>query len=328
MQVGMIGLGRMGGQMAERLLQGGHQVVAFDRNAAAVATAVAAGAVGAGSLADLVARCVEPRVCWVMLPAGEATDHTIEALAHVLEPGDTVVDGGNSRYQDSRRRGHRLGDRGINFLDCGTSGGVWGLSEGYCLMVGGDAAAFARVEPVFATLAQAGGYLHTGPVGSGHYVKMIHNGIEYGMLEAYAEGFELMANHEYPLDLGAIADLWLHGSVVRSWLLELASNALREHPRLEGIRGYVEDSGEGRWTVEEAVRLGVPLPALAFSLFERFRSRQEDAWSDRFIAALRQQFGGHSVRRSGVEGDTQGGGEGIGRRPGDPVGGAAGEAGG
>ncbi len=297
-QVGMIGLGRMGRNMAERLVRGGHEVVGFDRNPEAVAAAAPAGVAGATSLADLVARCQARRVCWVMLPAGDPTEQAVETLAHVLEPGDTVVDGGNSRYTDSRRRGHRLADRGIHFLDCGTSGGIWGLAEGYCLMVGGEAEAFRHVEPVLATLAPEHGYLHTGPVGSGHYVKMIHNGIEYGMLEAYAEGFELMDTHEYPLDLPAIAELWQHGSVVRSWLLELAAGALREHPGLEGIRGYVEDSGEGRWTVEEAIRLGVPLPALAFSLFERFRSRQEDAWSDRFIAALRQQFGGHAVRRA------------------------------
>jgi 6-phosphogluconate dehydrogenase len=299
----MIGLGRMGRNMAERLVRGGHEVVGFDRDPAAVGTAAQAGVTGANSLADLVARCRTPRVCWIMLPAGEPTEHTIEALAHILEPGDTVVDGGNSRYTDSRRRGHHLADRGIQFLDCGTSGGVWGLQEGYCLMVGGEADAFRRVEPLLATLAPEGGYLHTGPVGSGHYVKMIHNGIEYGMLEAYAEGFELMATHEYPLDLAAIAELWQHGSVVRSWLLDLAARALREHPGLKGILGYVEDSGEGRWTVEEAIRLGVPLPALAFSLFERFRSRQEDAWSDRFIAALRQQFGGHPVRRADAPGE-------------------------
>ena len=306
MEVGMIGLGRMGGQMAQRLLLGGHRVIAYDRNPAAVAAAVAAGALGANSLADLVARCQPPRVVWVMLPAGEPTEETIEALRHILDRGDTVVDGGNSRYTDSQRRGQRLAERGIRFLDCGTSGGIWGLREGYCLMVGGDPDDFRRLEPIFATLAPPGGYLHTGPVGSGHYVKMIHNGIEYGMLEAYAEGFELLAAHEYAFDLAAIAELWLHGSVVRSWLLELAAKALREHPGLEGIQGYVEDSGEGRWTVEEAIRLGVPLPALAFSLFERFRSRQEDAWSDRFIAALRAEFGGHPVRRAG-EGPAPGG---------------------
>ena len=296
MEVGIIGLGRMGGSLTERLVRGGHEVVAFDRNAEAVSAAAALGARPATSLADLVARCRAPRVCWVMLPAGAPTEQTIQALYHILDVDDVVVDGGNSRYTDSQRRGALLADRGVHFLDCGTSGGVRGLRTGYCLMVGGAPEAFRRLEPVFATLGPQHGYLHTGPVGTGHYVKMIHNGIEYGMLQAYAEGFELMARHEFDLDLAAIAHLWQHGSVVRSWLLELAAEALGKDSKLEGIRGYVEDSGEGRWTVEEAIRLGVPLPALAFSLFERFRSRQEDAWGDRFIAALRQEFGGHAVR--------------------------------
>ena len=298
LQVGMVGLGRMGGNMARRLILGGHPVVAFDPDPAAVAAAAEAGAAPARSLADLVSQLTAPRTVWIMVPAGLPTDKTVETLSHILEEGDTVIDGGNSRYTDSQRHGRLLAARGVEFLDCGTSGGVWGLQEGYCLMVGGSEAAFAHCSPVFSTLAPTGGVLHTGPVGSGHYVKMIHNGIEYGMLEAYAEGFELLAGHEFPLDLAAIADLWQHGSVVRSWLLDLAGDALKKDPRLEGIRGYVEDSGEGRWTVEEAIRLGVPVPALAFSLFERFRSRQEDAWSDRFIAALRNEFGGHAVRRA------------------------------
>ena len=298
LQVGMVGLGRMGGNMARRLILGGHPVVAFDPDPAAVSAAAEAGAAPARSLADLVSQLRAPRTVWLMVPAGPPTAKTVETLSHILEEGDTVIDGGNSRYTDSQRHGRLLAARGVEFLDCGTSGGVWGLQEGYCLMVGGAEAAFARCSPLFTTLAPAGGVLHTGPVGSGHYVKMIHNGIEYGMLEAYAEGFELLAGHEFPLDLAAIADLWQHGSVVRSWLLDLAEDALKKDPRLEGIRGYVEDSGEGRWTVEEAIRLGVPVPALAFSLFERFRSRQEDAWSDRFIAALRNEFGGHAVRRA------------------------------
>jgi len=299
MQVGMVGLGRMGGNMTKRLLQGDHGVVAFDADPHAVATAVEAGATGAQSLADLVAKLSPPRTVWIMVPAGEVTDKTIETLTRLLERGDTVIDGGNSRYTDSQRHGQWLAEGGIDFLDCGTSGGVWGLQEGYCLMIGGTEAAFERTKALFATLAPANGFLRTGPLGSGHYVKMIHNGIEYGMLEAYAEGFELLASHEFPLDLAAIADLWQHGSVVRSWLLDLAEDALKKDPGLAGIRGYVEDSGEGRWTVEEAIRLGVPVPALAFSLFERFRSRQEDAWSDRFIAALRNEFGGHAVKKAG-----------------------------
>lgn len=299
MEVGMVGLGRMGGNMAKRLMQGGHQVVAFDPNPQAVATSVEAGATGAKSLTDLVSKLSTPRTVWIMVPAGEVTDVTVTTLGHILEKGDTVIDGGNSRYTDSQRHGELLAQRGIDFLDCGTSGGIWGLQEGYCLMIGGEEKPFARCQCLFETLAPANGFLRTGPVGSGHYVKMIHNGIEYGMLEAYAEGFELLAGHEFPLDLAGIADLWQHGSVVRSWLLDLAEDALKKDPRLEGIRGYVEDSGEGRWTVEEAIRLGVPVPALAFSLFERFRSRQQDAWSDRFIAALRNEFGGHAIKRTG-----------------------------
>lgn len=292
----MVGLGRMGGNMARRLLGGGHRVVAFDPGAEARQGVAAAGAETVCSLEELVAHLAAPRVVWLMVPAGPATEANVEALGRLLQRGDVLIDGGNSRYTDSQARARRLGAAGVTLLDCGTSGGIWGLQEGYCLMVGGDEGAFRRCEPVFATLAPDHGYLRTGPSGSGHYVKMIHNGIEYGMLEAYAEGFELMDHHEFDLDLAAIAGLWQHGSVVRSWLLQLAEAALRQHPDLEGIRGYVEDSGEGRWTVEEAIRLGVPVPALAFSLFERFRSRQQDAWSDRFIAALRNQFGGHAVR--------------------------------
>jgi 6-phosphogluconate dehydrogenase len=299
-EVGMIGLGRMGGNMAKRLGGAGHRVVAYDPSPAAVAAAAEAGSAGTRSLAELVAKLSRPRAVWVMVPAGEATDQTIETLTQLLEPGDLVIDGGNSRYMDSQRHGRRLGERGIAFLDCGTSGGIWGLSEGYCLMIGGSAEAVDRARPLFEALAPRDGWLHTGPVGSGHYVKMIHNGIEYGMLQAYAEGFELLGAHEFELDLRAIAELWQHGGVVRSWLLELAARALAENPRLDGVRGYVEDSGEGRWTVEEAVRLGVPVPALAFSLFERFRSRQEDAWGDRFIAVVRNQFGGHAVRKTGT----------------------------
>jgi len=294
----MVGLGRMGGNMVKRLLGGGHQVVAFDPDPGAVAAGVEAGATGAKSLADMVSKLSVPRTVWIMVPAGPATETTVTTLSHILEHGDIVIDGGNSRYTDSQRHGRLLAERGVDFLDCGTSGGIWGLQEGYCLMIGGDEKPFARCAPLFECLAPADGFLRTGPVGSGHYVKMIHNGIEYGMLEAYAEGFELMAGHEFDLDLPAIADLWQHGSVVRSWLLELAEEALKKDPKLERIRGYVEDSGEGRWTVEEAIRLGVPVPALAFSLFERFRSRQQDAWSDRFIAALRNQFGGHAVKEN------------------------------
>ncbi len=294
----MIGLGRMGGNMAKRMLQHGHGVVGFDASPQARAALAEAGGVPVESLDDVVSRLARPRAVWVMVPAGAATEGVIAALASGLTPGDLVIDGGNSRYTDSQRRARQLGEHGLHFLDCGTSGGIWGLQEGYCLMIGGDPEPFARAEPLFAALAPEGGYLHVGPAGSGHFVKMVHNGIEYGIMRAYAEGFELMAAHELPLDLSGIADLWMHGSVIRSWLLELAHDALSKDPQLEGIRGYVEDSGEGRWTVEEAIRLGVSTPALAFALFERFRSRQDDAWADRLIAALRNEFGGHSVRKS------------------------------
>jgi 6-phosphogluconate dehydrogenase len=292
----MVGLGRMGANMARRLAEGGHTVIGFDRSPESRAALEGAGLATVESLEDLCPRLEAPRAVWLMVPAGGPTDASIEALGGLLAPGDMVIDGGNSRYTDSQRRAQRLAERGIAFLDCGTSGGIWGLQEGYCLMIGGERAAFSRAEPLFATLAPDGGYLHTGPVGSGHFVKMVHNGIEYGMLEAYAEGFGLMAAHELDLDLAAIARLWEHGSVIRSWLLELGADALGKDARLEGIQGYVEDSGEGRWTVEESIRLGVPTPGLAFALFERFRSRQADAWGDRFIAALRKEFGGHAVR--------------------------------
>ena len=297
MRLGMVGLGRMGANMARRLAEGGHTVVGCDPSEAARAALQGDRLEVAATLEAVCGALAAPRVVWVMVPAGEATNLTIGTLAGLLAPGDLVIDGGNSRYTDSQRHARELAEHGVGFLDCGTSGGVWGLQEGYCLMVGGDREAFARAEPLFATLAPDHGYLHTGPVGSGHLVKMVHNGIEYGLLEAYAEGFGLMAAHELDLDLAAIARLWEHGSVIRSWLLELGASALERDARLEGIQGYVEDSGEGRWTVEESIRLGIPTPALAFALFERFRSRQADAWGDRFIAALRKEFGGHAVRQ-------------------------------
>lgn len=299
MRLGMIGLGRMGANMARRLAEGGHEVVGFDPSAQARAALQGDRLDTADSMEALCAALPQPRTVWVMVPAGEPTNVSIQALAAHLAKGDLVIDGGNSRYTDSQRHGKVLAEHGVGFLDCGTSGGVWGLQEGYCLMVGGERDAFARAEPLFATLAPDKGYLHTGPVGSGHLVKMVHNGIEYGLLEAYAEGFGLMAAHEFDLDLAAIARLWEHGSVIRSWLLELGASALERDARLEGIQGYVEDSGEGRWTVEEAIRLSIPTPGLAFALFERFRSRQNDAWADRFIAALRKEFGGHAVRSRG-----------------------------
>ncbi|MEK6779143.1 MAG: phosphogluconate dehydrogenase (NAD(+)-dependent, decarboxylating), partial [Candidatus Deferrimicrobiota bacterium] len=256
MRIAMVGLGKMGLNMTRRLLRGGHEVVAFDRSAAAVGEAAAEGAIPAGDLADAVGKISPCRVVWLMVPAGAPVDENIEILQPILSPGDIVVDGGNSMYKDAPRRAKRLGGRGIRFLDVGTSGGIWGLSEGYCLMGGGDEEAFRVVSPVLATLAPPGGFAYMGPHGSGHFVKMVHNGIEYGMMQAYAEGFELLSTAPFPLDLPAIAALWNRGSVVRSWLLELAGRALTKDPSLSGLSPYVEDSGEGRWTVERSIEAG------------------------------------------------------------------------
>jgi len=301
MDIGMIGLGKMGGNMARRLIRGGHRVVVFAPRPPVVQSFVAEGAVGAASLEDLVAKLPTPRVVWLMVPAGEATDNTLSAVAALCAPGDVVVDGGNSNYKDSVRRAHDLGAKGLQFVDCGTSGGVWGLTEGYCLMVGGEASAVARVRPALETLAEAPdrGWAHMGPPGSGHFVKMVHNGIEYGVMRAIAEGFELM-NHkkEFNLDLPRIAELWRHGSVIRSWLLDLTARALAENPTLEGIAAYVPDSGEGRWTVVEAIELGCSIPVISMALTSRFRSREEEPFSDKLLAALRNQFGGHAVRKA------------------------------
>ena len=287
----------MGANMTERLLRGGHQVVVFDRSSDAVQRSAAMGAVGASSLEDLVSKLSGPRrAVWVMVPAGGPTDQTIERLSQLLGENDVVIDGGNSKYTDSLRHGLLLRERSIGFCDAGTSGGVWGLKEGYCLMVGGDDRDVALVEPVFRTLAPPDGYLHTGAVGSGHFSKMVHNGIEYGLLQAYAEGFAILEKAPFTYDLGALAKLWNHGSVVRSWLLELAELAFREDPALAKIRGYVDDSGEGRWTLEAAVAENVAAPVIATSLFARFSSRDPDAFSAKVIAALRNQFGGHPVK--------------------------------
>ena len=296
MKLGMVGLGRMGGNMVERLLEGGHDVVAYARSAESVQEAVRRGATGAPSLQELVAKLEGPRVVWLMIPVGRPVEETVGELRGRLAPGDIVVDGGNSRFSDSERRARELAESGIAFLDSGTSGGVWGLKEGYCLMIGGAADAFRRVEPVFKTLAPPDGYAHVGPAGSGHYVKMIHNAIEYGMLQAYGEGFEMLQASGYDLDLSRIAELWTHGAVVRSWLLDLLVLALRGDPKLASIRGYVDDSGMGRWTLQEAVARGVPTPAFADSLFARFASRQDESFSAKVIAALRNQFGGHAVK--------------------------------
>jgi 6-phosphogluconate dehydrogenase len=297
MQLAMIGLGRMGGNMVQRLLQGGHQVVVFDRSAEAVRAHTGMGAVAAADLADLVARLAPPRVIWVMVPAGQPVESTIDALLPALARGDIVIDGGNSNFKDSKRRAARLAEQGLHFIDVGTSGGVWGLTVGYCLMIGASDEAFARCEPIFRTLAPPDGYAHVGPPGAGHYVKMIHNGIEYGMLQAYAEGYELLhASKDFDLDLQQIAAVWNHGSVVRSWLNELAERAFAKDTELSALRGYVEDSGEGRWTVQEAIDLDVPAPVITLSLLARFRSRQADSFGAKVIAALRNEFGGHAVK--------------------------------
>ncbi len=299
MEIGMVGLGRMGGNMAHRLLLAGHRVLTYDREQAAVAASQDLGAVGLTSLEELVAALAVPRAVWVMVPAGQPTEDTIDALAPLLQPGDAVLDGGNSFYKDSIRRGEKLASRGIDFIDVGTSGGIWGLTEGYALMVGGNAEAVKRLEPVFHSLAPAKdkGYAHAGPTGAGHFVKMVHNGIEYGLMQAYAEGFELMAaKEEFDLDLPKIAESWRNGSVIRSFLLDLTAAALKEEPGLESLQAYVEDSGEGRWTVQESVDLGVPIPVITASLQQRFRSRQEQPFGGRLLAALRNRFGGHAVR--------------------------------
>jgi len=300
MRLGMVGLGRMGGNMTVRLLRDGHELVAFDPSADAVASAVSAGAAGAASLAELVAVLEPPRVVWLMVPAGDVTESTIDALADLLSSGDVVVDGGNSFYKDSIRRGERLAAAGIGFLDCGTSGGVWGLANGYCLMVGGDADAVSIVEPAFLALAPQGGYAHVGRSGAGHFTKMVHNGIEYGLLAAYGEGFEILERSPFELDLEAIAGIWRYGSVVRSWLLELLHDALEKDPGLDRVRGWVADSGEGRWTVDAAMEEDVPAPVTALALFARFASRQDESFSAKVIAALRNEFGGHAVKAEGA----------------------------
>lgn len=297
----MIGLGRMGGNMTQRLLRGGHRVVAYDPDEGARRAAQNAGADGAASIAELAGMLAAPRAVWVMVPAGDVTDATINELADALSAGDAIIDGGNSNYKQTIRRAAAVKARGIEMLDSGTSGGVWGLTEGYSLMVGGDAATFARLEPIFQTLAPSAdsGYGRVGPSGAGHFVKMVHNGIEYGMMQAFAEGFELMeAKRELELDLAQIAEIWRYGSVVRSWLLDLTAAALEESGDLAGIQAYVDDSGEGRWTVEESIELAVPIPVIAASLQARFRSRQSEPFGAKLLAAMRNQFGGHSVRRA------------------------------
>jgi 6-phosphogluconate dehydrogenase len=298
MQLAMIGLGRMGGNMVQRLLQGGQQVVVFDRSADAVKPHVAMGARGAKDLADLCRQLASPRVVWVMVPAGAAVESTIDELLPGLSPGDIIIDGGNSNFKDSIRRAARLKEKGLEFIDAGTSGGIWGLKVGYCLMIGASPEAFRQCEPIFRTLAPPDGYAHVGPPGAGHYVKMVHNGIEYGMLQAYAEGYEILhASKEFTLDLHQVAAVWNQGSVVRSWLNELAERAFAKDTELGALKGYVEDSGEGRWTVQEAIDLDVPAPVITLSLLTRFRSRQADSFGAKVIAALRNEFGGHAVKK-------------------------------
>ena len=297
MELGMIGLGRMGANMAERLVRGGHRVISYDRSGEAIQRVVDKGAVGAHSLLDFIKQLTAPRAIWLMVPSGDPVDQTIEQLLPQLTRNDVIVDGGNSNYKDSIRRAEKLKPQGIHFVDAGTSGGIWGLQLGYCMMIGGEKEIVDRLEPIFVTLAPQGGYAHVGPNGAGHFVKMIHNGIEYGMLQAYGEGFELLKASQFSLDLGKIAHLWNQGSVVRSWLLELAESAFEKDPQLASIRGYVEDSGEGRWTIQEAIERDVPAPVLMLSLFARFASRQGDSFSAKVIAALRNEFGGHAAKK-------------------------------
>ena len=297
MELGMIGLGRMGANMTERLVRGGHKVITYDRSAEAIQKVVDIGAVGAHSLADFVKQLSLPRAIWLMVPSGDPVDQTIAQLLPSLSAGDIIIDGGNSNYKDSIRRADKLRPDKIHFVDAGTSGGIWGLQNGYCMMVGGEKEIVSRLEPIFLTLAPKDGYLHAGPNGAGHFVKMIHNGIEYGMMQAYGEGFELLKTSQFDLDLAKISHLWNQGSVVRSWLLELCESAFEKDAKLDGIKGYVDDSGEGRWTVIEAIEKGVAAPVLAHSLFARFSSRQPDAFSNKVIAALRNEFGGHAVKK-------------------------------
>lgn len=301
MEIAMIGLGKMGGNMVSRLLRGGHRVIVHNRSPEPVNVAVAEGAVAATSFEDAVAMMTPPRAVWIMLPAGEVTEEAVRRFSNLMDVGDVLIDGGNSNYKDSMRRSAYLADKGIYYVDSGTSGGIWGLSEGYSLMVGGRSEAIAIIRPALETLAPAAdrGWAHVGPSGAGHFVKMIHNGIEYGMMQAYAEGFEILrAKHEFDLDLHQIAELWRYGSVVRSWLLDLTANALAEDQDLSDLRGWVADSGEGRWTVFEAIDQDVPAPIITLALQMRFVSRQDDSYAAKLLAAMRNQFGGHAVKKA------------------------------
>jgi 6-phosphogluconate dehydrogenase len=296
MRIGFIGLGRMGANMVRRLLRDKHEIVAYNRTAEKTKEIAGEGADGAYSIAELVEKLEKPRAAWIMVPAGDATEAQIEELLEHLEPGDTIIDGGNTNFHDDQRRHPELKKKGIDYIDAGVSGGIWGLANGFCLMVGGDPEPVKRLEPVFLSLAPKDGYLHVGGPGAGHYVKMVHNGIEYGLMQAYAEGFEIMHASDYRLDLEAISKLWNHGSVVRSWLLELAERAFAGDQDLKHLKGWVADSGEGRWTVQEAIDKDVPAPVITLSLLTRFRSRQEDSYGAKVLAALRNEFGGHAVK--------------------------------
>ena len=297
MQMGMIGLGRMGANMSQRLLNGGHEMVVYDRNAQAVSEAVHGGAKGSASLEEMISMLSKPRAVWMMVPSGDPVEETINMLLKHMESGDILIDGGNSNFKDTRRRGAAIALKGIHYLDAGTSGGVWGLKNGYCLMVGGPREAYDHVYPLLETLAPPDGCAYVGPSGAGHYAKMVHNGIEYGMLQAYGEGFEILKASEYDFNLAQLSHLWNQGSVVRSWLLELAERAFSQDNDLAAIKGYVDDSGEGRWTVQEAMEKNVPAPILTLSLLARFASRQDESFSAKVIAALRSEFGGHAVQK-------------------------------
>ncbi len=297
MRIGFVGLGRMGANMVRRLLGDGHEVVAYNRTPEKTTEIAGEGAIGAFSIAELVEKLEKPRAVWIMVPAGDATEAQIAELMEHLEPGDTIIDGGNTNFHDDQRRHEELAKKGVHYVDAGTSGGIWGLQVGYCLMVGGEDEVVKPLEPIFTSLAPKGGYLHVGGPGAGHYVKMVHNGIEYGLMQAYAEGFEIMHASSYQLDLAAISELWMQGSVVRSWLLELAGRAFRANGQdLTHLQGFVEDSGEGRWTVQEAIDHDVPAPVITLSLLTRFRSRQSDSYGAKVLDALRNEFGGHAVR--------------------------------
>jgi 6-phosphogluconate dehydrogenase len=299
MELGMVGLGRMGANMARRLLRGGHKVVGFDPNPDARKSLQDDGGGPVDSLDALVAALPAPRIVWMMVPAGAITDGTVQSLAKLLAPGDVLIDGGNSNYKDTLRRAAELAPRNIAYVDAGTSGGVWGLDEGYALMIGGDEAVVAHLRPIFETLAPAPdkGWGRVGPVGSGHFTKMVHNGIEYGLMQAYAEGFSILQHkQEFKLDLHQVAEIWRTGSVVRSWLLDLTADALGKNPTMQGIAPWVADSGEGRWTLQEAIDLNVPAPVIALSLMARLRSRDNDSFADKLLAAMRNEFGGHPIK--------------------------------